>query len=111
MSMNNSKTWLIIGALVIVVGGILYLGGDFPGGDDQASGTIVPAERYRGEQVSGSDVQLGDESVAQLMQTDLFEAMVNDAAFADAMALVDFDCEGQYSHISPCRKEVYLELS
>ena len=76
MSMNNQKTWIVVAGLAIVIGGVAFLGGDFPTDSDQASGTIVPAERYRGEQISSNDVQLGDESVAQLMQTDLYQHMV-----------------------------------
>ncbi len=85
MSMNNQKTWIVVGVLAVVIGGVAFLGNDFPSGSDQASGTIVPAERYRGEQITSSDVELGDESVAQLMQTDLFQQIVSDAAFADAL--------------------------
>jgi len=48
MSMSNQKTWIVIAGLAIVIGGVAFLGGDFPSGSDQASGTIVPAERYRG---------------------------------------------------------------
>ena len=85
MSMNNQKTWIVIAGLAVVIGGVAYLGDDFPSGSDQASGTIVPAERYRGEQISSNDVELGDESVAQLMQTDLFQQIVSDASFAEAI--------------------------
>ena len=69
MGMNNQKVWMVVAGLAIVIGGVAFLGGDFPTGSDQAAGTIVPAERYRGEQISDNDVQLGDESVAQLMNT------------------------------------------
>ena len=85
MSMSNQKIWIAIGVLAVVVGGVAFLGDDFPTGSEQASGTIVPAERYRGEQITSSDVELGDESVAQLMQTDLFQQIVSDAAFASAL--------------------------
>jgi Flp pilus assembly protein CpaB len=85
MSMNSQKTMIIVLAAAVVIGGVAYLGVDFPTGNDQASGTIVPAERYRGEQIDSKDVELGDESVSQLMQTDLFQQIVSDAAFADAM--------------------------
>jgi len=50
--MNNQKTWIVVTGLAIVIGGVAFLGGDFPTDSDQASGTIVPAERYRGEQIS-----------------------------------------------------------
>ena len=85
MSMSNQKTFIVVLGLAVVIGGVAFLGNGFQFGDDQASGTIVPAERYRGEQIDSSDVELGDESVAQLMQTDLFQQIVSDAAFAEAM--------------------------
>ena len=44
----------------------------------------MPADRYRGDQITSDDVRLGDEAVAQVMQTDIFELLVSDAALADA---------------------------
>ncbi|MCP4044869.1 MAG: hypothetical protein GY732_02625, partial [Gammaproteobacteria bacterium] len=85
MSMNNQKTLIVVAALAVVIGGVAFFASDMPSGSDQASGTIVPAERYRGDQITAGDVELGDESLSQLMQTDLFEKIVNDAAFAEAM--------------------------
>ena len=49
MSMSNQRTWILVAVLAVAVAGIVYLGDDFPIGSDQASGTIVPAERYRGD--------------------------------------------------------------
>ena len=85
MSMNNSKTWIVVVVLAVVICGVAFLGKDFPSGSDQASGTIVPAERYRADQISSEDVVLGDESIAQFMQTDEFELLVNDEAFMAAI--------------------------
>ena len=48
------------------------------------AGTIVAAERHRGQQPTAGDIQLGDESVAEVMQTDLYQLLVTDAAFAEA---------------------------
>ena len=84
MSMSNQKTLIVVAALAVVIGGVAFFASDMPSGE-QASGTIVPAERYRGEQITSDDVELGDEGLSQLMQTDLFEQIVNDAAFAEAM--------------------------
>ena len=55
---GNAKVWLLIGALVVVVGAILYFDDNFPPSGKDASGTIVPAERYRADQISGEDVVL-----------------------------------------------------
>ena len=43
--------------------------------------TITPADRYVSSQVGDGDVTLGDTSVAELMQTDAFQVLVNDANF------------------------------
>ena len=43
MSMNSQKTLIVVLAAAVVIGGVAYLGVDFPTGNDQASGTIVPA--------------------------------------------------------------------
>ena len=78
---QNKKRW-VVGTVVAVAvaGAVSYFGFDVPGGND-LSGTIAPAERYRGEQLTDSDIQLGDQSIAQIMQTDVFERMVKDPAF------------------------------
>jgi hypothetical protein len=73
MSMNNQKTWIVVAGLAAVIAGVAFLSNDFPSGSEQASGTIVPAERYPGDQISYKHVNLGDESGALLMQTDVFE--------------------------------------
>ena len=99
MSMNNQKTLMVIAGLAIVIGGVAFLGNDFPAGSDKASGTIVPAERYRGEQITSDDITLGDEAIAKFMQTDAFEYLTNNpelvedlsnADFANVMANADF---------------------
>ncbi|NOR20635.1 MAG: hypothetical protein GQ538_11175, partial [Xanthomonadales bacterium] len=84
--MSNQKTLIVLAGLAIVIGGVAFIGGDFPAGSDQASGTIVPAERYRGEQISSEDIVLGDDSIAQFMQTDEFELLRNDEVFLEAIS-------------------------
>ena len=69
---GNNKVWLMVGILAAVVVVLGYLGMGYPPEQDAVTGTIAPAERYRGEQISEEDVQLGDESVAQLMQTGIY---------------------------------------
>ncbi|MDH4021077.1 MAG: hypothetical protein OEU84_15910, partial [Xanthomonadales bacterium] len=81
MSMNNQKTWIVVAGLAVVIAGVAFLSNDFPSGSEQASGTIVPAERYRGEQISFEERNLGDQGVALLMQTDVFELVIKDPQF------------------------------
>ena len=77
---TSSKTWILIGGLVMAAGLVLYFGFGIPP-TDEVAGTIAPAERYRGEQITEEDLGLGDTGVVSLMQTDAFEMMVNDPQF------------------------------
>ena len=77
-------TTMIIG-LVAVVAAIAYFGNKFPTAGDGAEGTVAPAARETGQQISGDQVQLDDETVAQVMQTDVYQLIITDAAFAEAM--------------------------
>ena len=60
--LGSSKIFMLIAALAVAIGAILYFGGDIPQDGTNASGTIVPAERYRANQIDSSDVVLGDEA-------------------------------------------------
>ena len=80
--MADNNKLLIIGAGSVILAGALYFASQqFPTDEEQAAGTIAPAERYRGDQITAADVKLGDEDVAKLMQTDAFELMVKDPDF------------------------------
>jgi hypothetical protein len=73
---GNAKIWVLVGALVIAAGAIMFLGDSYlPSGKD-AAGTIVPAERYRAGQIESDDVVLGDDTLARFMQTEEFEMLV-----------------------------------
>ena len=60
-------------ALVVVTGGVVYFGHAFPLQGGSVVGTIAPAERYRSSQIQDQDVQLGNDAVPALMQTDAFQ--------------------------------------
>jgi hypothetical protein len=47
----------------------------------QTAGTVLPADRYQSSQVKSADVVLGDTAVAELMQTDAYEAIIKDKSF------------------------------
>ena len=77
----NNRKYLATGAAILVVAAGAYgLGRVYPPLGPSA-GTIAPAERYQSSQVGEGDVTLGDTSVAELMQTDVFELMVHDENF------------------------------
>ena len=61
---GNSKVWVLVAVLAAAIGAVLYVGGIFPPGEQNVSGTIVPAERYRANQINSDDVVLGDEEAS-----------------------------------------------
>ena len=65
----------------MAVAAVVYVGLNYPPSDQDVAGTIVAAKRYRAETIDQTGVQLGDQTVAQLMQTDTFTRLVNDASF------------------------------
>ena len=74
----SRKTWIGAGVAVAAVVIVVQFGtGGYPKKED-VSGTIVPAERYRAAQGKAEDMKLGDQSVAQLMQNDVFVRIVKD---------------------------------
>ena len=96
---TNSKMPLILAGLAIVIAAVAYFGTRQSVPADQAAGTVAPpfqcaatvdprgrgAATRGGEQITADDVQLGDQAVAQLMQTDLYQKIVTDAEFASAL--------------------------
>ena len=79
---SNNTRIVVAGAAVLVVAGAAYgIGRVYPPQGGGASGTIAPADRYQVSQVGTADIVLGDTTVPQLMQTDVFELMVKDPGF------------------------------
>ena len=71
---------IAIGAVAVVVAGAYYF--DIPPSADNLSGTITPAERYRApQQVTAADVKLGDQTIAQLLQSDAVVKLIKDPEF------------------------------
>ena len=77
----------VIGLLVGVA--VSYVGLQSPVGDN-AAGTVAPAERYRAEQPSSDDLQLGDQELQEVLQTDEFARLIADESFQKAMANPEF---------------------
>src|SRR5690242_1948490 len=78
---QNTRRYLMSGAVVLAIAAGAYgIGRIYPPLGPTA-GTITPADRYVNAQVGAGDVQLGDTSIVQLMQTDAFEVMTKDKNF------------------------------
>jgi hypothetical protein len=90
MSNTTNKKALVIGlaaSIVAVAGGVALFGDRLPhGNQEMAAGTIAPAQRYQASQVTAADVQLGDQSAAQFMQTDAYRHIMGDPAMRAAMS-------------------------
>ena len=80
---NKAIPVILIGVAALVV--VAYFGVNHPAGDEVA-GTVAPAERYRAEQISADNIDLGDQSVQDFMQSDLFAKLSTDEALRDAFA-------------------------
>lgn len=74
---STRKMW-IGGGLVVVAAVISIVAFDYPPQAAGVLGTIMPAERYRAPQSGAEAIKLGDQSIAQLMQTDAFDRAVKD---------------------------------
>ncbi|MGH8164913.1 MAG: hypothetical protein ACREP1_11340, partial [Rhodanobacteraceae bacterium] len=68
-------------AIVVVAGGVAYMGDMFPhGANEMAAATIAPAHRYQASQVDGNDIKLGNQDAAKFVQTDAYQKIINDPA-------------------------------
>ncbi|MDH3804476.1 MAG: hypothetical protein OEU90_03285, partial [Gammaproteobacteria bacterium] len=79
---NKTIPAFVLGAVVGVA--IAYFGLNNPPGAN-VTGTIAPAERYRTDQAGSDDIQLGNQELQEVMQTDVFATLVADEAFRNAM--------------------------
>src|SRR5258708_7764541 len=80
-NVTKRNIWIGLGltaAGVILVGHYAF---EIPSGSQDATGTISPAQRYRAPQIQSKDVKLGDQTVAQAMQTDVYQRLAKDAEF------------------------------
>ena len=86
-SSPKTTIWLVVVGIVLLAG-VAYVADIYPPADKSLTGSVVPAERYRAETsaTSSSRQTLGDQSVAQFMQTDLYQKIVSDKVVAAAFA-------------------------
>jgi hypothetical protein len=59
---TSKKTFGMITVGAVALAAIAYFGTNYPPDGDDMSGTIAPAERYRANQPTAADVQLGDQT-------------------------------------------------
>ena len=90
-SSPKTKIWLAVVG-VVVLAGVAYVADIYPPSDESLTGSVVPAERYRAETsaTGSSRLTLGDENVAQFMQTDLYRQIVSDRELAAVFASEGF---------------------
>ena len=84
---NKTIPAFVLGA--VFGGAIAYFGLTNPPGD-ALTGAVAPAERYRAEQPSSDGIQLGDQGIQQLMQTDAFDRLISDESFRALAASAEF---------------------
>jgi hypothetical protein len=77
---GNAKLWILIAVLVATAAAVLVFSDNFPPGEQNVSGTIVPAERFGSSQISSEDVVLGTDSNAGSSSPQAAEGQIADAA-------------------------------
>ena len=85
----------LIGIAVLALIAVAYIAFDNSEFDEYVRGTIgaadtvvagvEPADRYRSEQMTEDDVQLGDTELERLMQSEIIEELISNPAFARAI--------------------------
>ena len=83
--MATNKSVPVIAVGLVALAAVAYFGMNTPSDSDDAAGTVAPAERYQAEQPAADEIQLGDESIQEVIQTDTFAKLVADEAFQEAM--------------------------
>ena len=64
MATSNKAFPIIIGAIVLVA--VVWFGSNMST-DDELTGTVAPAERYRAEQPGTDDIELGDQELQAVL--------------------------------------------
>ncbi|MBC8024320.1 MAG: hypothetical protein H7Y14_14440, partial [Burkholderiales bacterium] len=98
---NARRRNIFIGIGLAAVGAVLF--GHYVleiPGNDNLSGTVAPAQRYRStEQVKPTDVRLGDQTVSQLVQNEDVDKLIKDPGFqalaANQAAMAAFAANAQ----------------
>ena len=86
-SSPRTKIWLVVVGIVVLAGAA-YVAKIYPPPEQSLAGSVTPADRYRADTkpTDLTAVPLGDQSVSQFMQTDLYQKIVTDKVLAAAFA-------------------------
>jgi len=87
-SLNKRGVWIGLGVTAVAVALAVQFGVDFPPGGKDVTGTIVPAQRYRADQPTAADVNVGAPSGGSGSAVS-GNAAATDAARSDAARSVD----------------------
>jgi len=82
-TINKSVPVIVIG--VAALAAVAYFGMNYPTDSGDAAGTVAPAERYRADQNATDEIQLGDQDIQEVLQSDVFARLIADDAFQAAM--------------------------
>lgn len=82
--MRKRLMWGLAAAAALVLAYFAVNG--FPTVDQGSEATIGAAKRYQAGQIESKDVVLGDQSVQQFMQSDVFDRLVKDPAAVKALS-------------------------
>jgi len=78
---GNVKILVLVIALAVLAAGLLMLSDGFPPGvEDQATGTIVPAQRYHSSQITSDDVAVGSSVGGEVVSAESLMAVDADNA-------------------------------
>ena len=83
-SSSKNKIWLVVVGIVVLAGAA-YVATIYPPPEKSLAGSVSPAERYRVDPTGSNTTPLGDQSVSQFMQTDLYQKVVTDKALGEAL--------------------------
>jgi hypothetical protein len=78
------KVLIGLAAMAAVGLAVAYIGGFPPA--DRTEGTIGAAQRYQAEQITKSDVKVGDATLQAFLQTDIFDKLAHDKRARTALA-------------------------
>ena len=112
---GKRKVWIgvaVTAAAALVVGHYVF---DIPASGEYASGTVAPAQRYRAPQVKSENVQLGDQSVAKLLQDENVDKALKDPAFqqiaANPQALAALAANAQAFHALSAQPQAFHAIA
>lgn len=109
---SATRKALFGGGIAIVAAIIVWqYGFDSTPRSEDVAGTVVPAQRYRAAQGGASDIRLGDQTVAQLMQNDAFVKLVRDPQVQALVREPGFLEAAKVLHSSPEVARLMLERS